>query len=118
HHESWRPLPVLRVRFEDPAKTWFHLDLRTGELLNRLTAMGRVQRWLYNGLHSLDFIFLIRNRPLWDVIVIALSIAGFAFSVASVVIGWRRLRPKARYQPGNRALAANPDSLPTMSNRL
>lgn len=95
HHENWRPLPVLRVRFNDPAQTWFHLDLGTGEMLNRLTATGRVQRWLYNGLHSLDFLFLIYNRPLWDVIVIALCIAGFVFSVTSVVIGWRRLRPKS-----------------------
>ena len=92
HRQSWRPLPVLRVRFNDPAQTWFHLDGSTGEMLNRLTATGRIQRWLYNGLHSLDFSVLIYNRPLWDIVVILLSSIGLVFSVTSLVVGWRRLR--------------------------
>jgi hypothetical protein len=122
HHDSWRPLPALRVRFDDPAQTWFHVDLATGELLNRLTVTGRLQRWLYNGLHSLDFIVLIRNRPLWDVVVIALSIAGFVFALTSVVVGWRRLRPAPGLRPGNRRkerqMAASRIYFPNMSNKL
>ncbi|MCK9468309.1 MAG: PepSY domain-containing protein [Porticoccaceae bacterium] len=96
HHQRWRPLPVLRVIFDDDEHSWFHIDLTTGELINRLTTKGRAQRWLYNGLHSLDFIALIQRRPLWDVVVIALSVLGFVFSVTSVQVAWRRLRPKAR----------------------
>jgi hypothetical protein len=122
HNESWRPLPVLRVRFDDPAQTWFHVDLATGELLNRLTATGRVQRWLYNGLHSLDFIVLIRNRPLWDVVVIALSSVGFVFALTSVVVGWRRLRPAPGLRPGNRReerqMAVSRNYFPNMSYKL
>tara|TARA_R110001599_G_scaffold34184_1_gene109619 strand:- start:5388 stop:6914 length:1527 start_codon:yes stop_codon:yes gene_type:complete len=94
HHQRWRPLPVLRVRFDDPASSWFHIDLTTGELINRLTARGRVQRWLYNGLHSLDFRFLINRRPLWDTVVIALCSSGFLFSSTSIIVAWRRLRPR------------------------
>ncbi|CAA0101865.1 Uncharacterised protein [Halioglobus japonicus] len=102
HHENWRPLPVLRVRFNDPAQTWFHFDLQTSEMLNRLTTTGRIKRWLYNGLHSLDFTFLIHNRPLWDLVVIALSVTGFVFAVTSVVIGWRRLRGQRNNRLRNR----------------
>lgn len=98
HHENWRPLPVLRVRFDDPAQTWFHLDLSTGEMLNRLTTTGRVKRWLYNGLHSLDFTVLIHNRPLWDLVMIALCTSGLVFSVTSIVIGWRRLRRRPSHR--------------------
>ncbi len=91
HHQRWRPLPALRVRFNDRDNTWFHLDLESGELHNRLTYRARVQRWLYYGLHSLDFGFLIYNRPAWDLLVIALSLTGFTFAVSAVIIGWRRL---------------------------
>lgn len=96
HHQRARPLPVLRVRFDDPAASWFHLDLTTGELIHRLTTKARVQRWLYNGLHSLDFRWLIDHRPLWDVVMLALNLGGLLFSITAVVIAWRRLRPRRK----------------------
>lgn len=96
HHQRWRPLPVLRVKFDDDEHSWFHIDLTTGELINRLTTKGRAQRWLYNGLHSLDFTFLIHRRPLWDIVVIVLSVLGLVFSVTSIQVAWKRLRPKRR----------------------
>jgi len=96
HHQRWRPLPVLRIKFDDDERSWFHVDLTTGELINRLTTKGRAQRWLYNGLHSLDFAVLIHHRPLWDIIVIALSVLGLVFSATSVHIARTRLRPRAK----------------------
>lgn len=99
HHQRWLPLPVMRVRFDDPAATWVHIDLTTGELINQLTRKGRTRRWLYNGLHSLDFHFLIANRPSWDLVVIALSTAGFLFSSTAVLVAWRRLFPRRKPCP-------------------
>jgi hypothetical protein len=52
----------------------------------------RLQRWLYHGLHSLDFPFWYYRRPLWDVGVIALCGGGAALSLLGVVLGWRRVR--------------------------
>ena len=92
HHDRWRPLPILRVKFSDQESTWFHIDLSTGEVLRRLTYKDRVARWLFNGLHSLDFAVLINNRPIWDLLLLSLCSLGLAFSVTSVVMGWRRLR--------------------------
>ncbi|BFM15900.1 PepSY domain-containing protein [Maricurvus nonylphenolicus] len=92
HHERHRPLPALKAEFEDNDGTWFYIDANTGVVLDRLTSRGRLQRWLYNGLHSLDFNVLIQNRPLWDIVVITLSIIGFMFSVTAINLGWRRLR--------------------------
>jgi len=91
HHNRYRPLPVLRLRFDDAEASWFHVDLASGQLLGRLTATDRVARWLYNGLHSLDFRPLFPYRPLWDLIVILLCLAGLTFSVTSIWLGWRRL---------------------------
>ncbi|MCY3773891.1 MAG: hypothetical protein OXG98_17935 [Gemmatimonadetes bacterium] len=87
------------MRFDDANATWYHIDLTTGELINQLTETGRAKRWLYNGLHSLDFGFLIDNRPVWDVVVIVLCGAGFLFSTTSVIVSWRRvLRIRKRYR--------------------
>jgi hypothetical protein len=66
-------LPVLRVRYADPQQTWLYC-------------------WLYHGLHSLDFPFLYYRRPLWDVVVIALSIGGIVLSVTTLSASWRRVR--------------------------
>lgn len=90
-HNRYRPLPAYRVTFDDAESTWFYVDWSTGAVVLRYTTAARVQRWLYNGLHSLDFGFLLRRGVLWDGIVIVLSIVGFAFAVTSVVVGWRRV---------------------------
>ncbi|AOS43820.1 hypothetical protein Verru16b_00878 [Lacunisphaera limnophila] len=87
-----RPLPVLRVRFADAEATWFHLDIATGQVLDRSTRTNRVFRWLYNGLHSFDWWWLWSRRPLWDVVVIAFCAGGLSLSVLGVVVGVRRLR--------------------------
>lgn len=91
HHNRHRPLPVLEVRFNDDEQSWYHIDLSTGAVVQRLTATDRWARWLYNGLHSLDFAALFQQRPLWDITLIVLLLCGFAFSVTAVVIGWRRV---------------------------
>ena len=90
-HNRYRPLPVYRATFNDEENTWYYIDADTGEILFRSTAISRTERWLYNGLHSLDFQFLLANRPLWDILVLVLSLTGGAFSITSIVIGWRRL---------------------------
>lgn len=90
------PLPVLRVRFGDPDATWFYIDPATSQIVTRYTRRERVQRWIYNGFHSLDFSFWYYSRPLWDIGVIALSLGGAALSVIGVVIGFRRLKRGAK----------------------
>lgn len=86
-----RPLPVLRVRYTDPQRTWLYLDPHSGLIAHRVERRSRLNRWLYNGLHSLDFPFLY-HRPLWDLVVIVLSAGGIALSATTVVPAWRRLR--------------------------
>lgn len=94
-HQQKR-LPILRARFNDERATWFHIDPSTGAIIERLDQSNRVQRWLYNGLHSWNFRAIWDYRPLWDILLIVFSLGGFALSVTSVVIGWRRLRHKLR----------------------
>jgi len=86
------PLPVLRVRYADPSGTWLYVDPNRGTILRKEERLSRVNRWLYHGLHSLDFPWLYNRRPLWDIILIVLSIGGIASAVTSLAPAWRRLR--------------------------
>ena len=57
------PLPVVRVKFDDPAETWAYVDPSMSQVLATVHRLDRVERWLYNGLHSLDFKFWYWSRP-------------------------------------------------------
>jgi hypothetical protein len=90
-----RPLPVLRVRYADEASTWLYLDPNLGTM-TRQDRGGRWNRWLYHGLHNLDFPFLYYRRPLWDIVLIVLSMGGLALSATTLLPSWRRLVRHAR----------------------
>jgi hypothetical protein len=111
------PLPVLRVRFADQVGTWLYVDPARGAILRREERLTRVNRWLYHGLHSLDFPWLYNRRPLWDVVVILLSAGGLAVSVTSAPAAWRRLLRHGRHavalvrQRRCRIAAASRDSM-------
>jgi hypothetical protein len=100
-----RPLPVLRVRYSDPDETWLYLNPQNGTIAMRQQRLSRLNRWLYNGLHSFDFEFLLSRRPLWDVVVIVLSIGGILVSGIVMVPIWRRLRRHGRRITGKTRLA-------------
>ena len=90
------PLPVLRVRYDDSQGTWLYFDPSGGTIARKQERLTRLNRWLYHGLHSLDFAFLYYRRPVWDVVVIGLSLGGIALSATTLVPAWRRLRRHAR----------------------
>ena len=90
-----RRLPVLRVRYDDPQDTWLYFDPYRGAIVRKEERLTRINRWLYHGLHSLDFPFLYSRRPLWDIVVIVLSLGGIAVSLTSIGQAWRRLRRHA-----------------------
>jgi hypothetical protein len=91
-----RPLPVYRVRYEDPDHTWLYFDPQRGALVQKSDRVSRQRRWLYQGFHSLDFPFLYFRRPLWDIVVIVLSIGGLVSAATTVIPAWRRLARHAR----------------------
>lgn len=91
-HHHRRVLPVLRIGFDDPAATWFHIDPRNGDILGSMDATRRGYRWWFNALHSFDFAFLRHYPPTWEIVLWGFSLIGLVASASGVVIGWRRLR--------------------------
>ena len=85
------PLPVMRVKFGDPDSTWFYIDAGMSQVRARFTRRERLQRWIYTGLHDLDFSFWYYNRPFWDAGVIVLNLGGAVLSSIGLYIGIKRV---------------------------
>ena len=86
------PLPVVRVRLDDPMETWAYIDPATERVTLTVHRLERFERWLFNGLHSLDFRFWYERRPLWDIGVLLLMAGGLASSGLGLWVGWGRVR--------------------------
>jgi hypothetical protein len=91
-----RPLPVLRVQLKDAANTRVYIDLATARIAGRYSdsASAWVNRWLYHGLHSLDFPWLYNNRPAWDIVVISLMFSCVWLCWTSIVLSYRVMKRK------------------------
>lgn len=89
-------LPVFRVKVNTPEQSWYYVDLKTGQIVRKHENGSRLERWLYHGLHSLDFRFLVYKRPLWDIVVWILMLGGLFISVTGLVLTWKWLRRKVR----------------------
>jgi len=82
------PLPVLLARLNDADATRYYIDPRTARIVGRYGSSDWAGRWLYHGLHSLDFPWLYNHRPAWDIVMIAFMIGGTALCVTSVILAW------------------------------
>ena len=91
-----KPLPVLRVRYRDAQQTWLYFDPRHGVIARKEERASRLNRWLYHGLHSFDFPALYYRRPLWDIVVIVLSLGGLLLSISTISASFRRVRRVVR----------------------
>ena len=99
-----RPLPVVYARLNDAAGTRYYIDPRTARVVGTYDAREWVSRWLYHGLHSLDFPWLYNYRPLWDIVVLTLMVGGTTICVTSVVLTWRVVARKlAAFAPQRRS---------------
>jgi PepSY-associated transmembrane protein len=85
-------IPAVPVYRSICGDVWFHIDGATGAILERLDPSRRSYRWLYSGLHTLDFPALLDHPLLRTTLVIVLCALGFVFSATGAVIGWRRMR--------------------------
>ena len=89
--DGQRPLPVFCVKLDDDMQTWLYIDPRLGQLLNTNHKFTRIERWVFNGLHSLNFPMLYQQRPLWDLVMIILGAGGLVSSGIGFWIGMKRI---------------------------
>ncbi len=59
--EFRRPLPVIYARLNDETQTRYYIDPKTATVVGNYSSRNWVNRWLYHGLHSLDFPWLYKH---------------------------------------------------------
>ena len=84
------PLPVVRIKFADKAETWLYIDPVLNQQLASIPKYARLERWLYNGLHSFDVGYLYK-RPLWDIVMLVLLVGGLISSTIGLYLGVKRV---------------------------
>jgi len=94
---------VLFVKLNDPQHTQIYIDQKTGRVVaEHSDASSFMTRWLYHGLHSLDFPWLYNYRPAWDIVVLSLMLGGLWLCVTSVQLGWSLVLRKLGFAGRNR----------------
>jgi hypothetical protein len=106
-----RPLPVILAQLHDTGRTRCYIDPKTARIVGTYTSGDWMNRWLYHGLHSLDFPWLYKHRPLWDIVVITFMLGGTALALTSVILAWRVLVWKLRAPANPSSLFTNRQSL-------
>ena len=89
------PLPAIFVRFNDSQRSMYYIDPKTARIVVGYNSHSRWNRWLYHGLHSINFPWLYRYRPAWDIVVLALLLGGLSLSVTALILAWRVVSQKA-----------------------
>lgn len=93
--EKMLNLPVWKVKVENEDRTCYYINPKTGQI-REYNTRGRWHFWMYPGLHSLKFQWLVEHPVVWSVVMWMLLLGGTAVSVTGVVLGCRYLRRKFR----------------------
>jgi PepSY-associated transmembrane protein len=88
------PLPVIVALMNDADHTRYYIDPKTARVVGNYSDRNWVNRWLYNGLHSLNFPWLYNYRPLWDIVVITFMLGGTGLCLTALVLAWQVLGRK------------------------
>jgi len=94
HHVA--PLPVVLVQLNDAVGTRYYVDPKSARIVGGYSAANFLDRWLYHGLHSMNFPWLYNYRPAWDILVFAFMLGGTGLAVTSLVLAWQVLGRKLR----------------------
>jgi uncharacterized iron-regulated membrane protein len=89
-------LPAYRIILDDDERTRYYLDPTSGEVLEYVDGNRRWYRWLFGGLHRIDFMAWMRARPAWDILVLILMLGGLALSCTGLYLAVRRVRNDLR----------------------
>jgi len=87
HFEPDLTFPVLRTRFASGLVTY--VSPRRLRVVRRYTNSGAAYRWLYHGLHSLDFPILYRRPWLWYPVMLTALLGSLTLATSGV---WLTLR--------------------------
>jgi len=88
HHDE-KGFPVYRVIYEDGER--IYLNAISGQLAFVADRDRQLSRWLFLGLHRGDLFGLMRQRPLWDLLLLPLLAGVTLGAVTGTWMGIKRL---------------------------
>lgn len=94
HFEPELAFPVLRTRFTNGLATY--VNPRNLRVLRRYSSGGAAYRWLYHGLHSLDFPALYRRSWLWHPVILTALLGASLLAASSVWLSVRGATGRSR----------------------
>jgi hypothetical protein len=83
------PLPVIFLQLADTEQSAYYVDPKTATIVQATNSYSRRNRWFYHGLHSMNFPWLYKYRPAWDILVLTLLIGGTSLCVTALILAWR-----------------------------
>jgi hypothetical protein len=89
-HKRKVDLPAWRVSLSDADATRIYIHPQTGAVLRVVGATAKRYRWMESGFHSFDWPVL-RARPVWDVVVLALLAAVTAVCATGAWMSFTRV---------------------------
>jgi hypothetical protein len=92
HHQ--RPLPALFIQLNDKERSMYYIDPKTARVVEAYDTGSRWNRWLYHGLHSLNFPWLYEYRPVWDILMLALLVGGTCLCITAIILAGQVLSRK------------------------
>lgn len=81
------PLPVWRLIAANGDR--YYVDALSGALSATFDSHARTGRWLFQGLHRLDFMAALRMRPLWDIVVLTLLLGATLVAATGGWMAWK-----------------------------
>jgi hypothetical protein len=90
------PFPVIKFTINNKDKTWIYINPKNLRIVKTYNKNTRARRWLYKGLHSFDFKFLVKHNWLRITILIILSTFGTIISVSGVVLSFNYIKRKSK----------------------
>jgi len=80
------------ARLKDADRTNVYIDGPTGRILVVMNTSRKAYAWVYYALHTWNWPILSDHPVLHNTLILILLLAGFSFSLTSLVIGVKRLR--------------------------
>jgi hypothetical protein len=115
HHDTV-VLPAYRVVLNDAERTTYYFDPATLSPVRRIDATARERRWLFEGLHRIDFTAWLRWRPVWDAIVIFLLLGGIAVTGTGTYLAIMRIKRDLTFTRRVKPRDAVPSPSPRRTN--
>ena len=88
HHDD-KAFPVYRIRYADGERVY--LDRVSGQLALAADGNRQLSRWLFLGLHRGDFFGFLRQRPIWDLLMLPLLLGVTLSALTGTWMGFKRL---------------------------